>query len=543
MTTTGRVNARTRAPLYTHSHVAGFTLIELLVSIAIFISVMAGVTLLLIGSTRVSQQGFQNQQAFEIARGAMGLMQRDLSRAFTSRNHGDFYNFYGTPIGFTFVGVTSPRDSGGANVARITYVIHRRPKAAVLRDVDGNQRFIYDLIRYVEPGAEDLDSFDVEWDLLFVTDVDGFQLQNLQSLIGNPDTGQPLLSAVADAILDGICDADDAPCLEQVAAAKRRELWIQMLSGMEPDSATLTFLPDLWAVLDNGAALDSLDYVLAENILSSVEPGDDAFATPMFTTDTMPFFEYAAFIDRTTDETGVVEDATNAAPIEITSPAHGLRTNRLVTVSGVGGNDAANDTHYVTVTGVNTFTLQASAGSGAYTQGGTWVEDGRAISGATTPGVIRITDLGHELTTGEEIVVSDVTGNFAANGRFVVNVFDLDQVDLVGSAANGTYTGGGTWIRVGKIEDALVGIPIVIADTDHGLQTGDEIVVTDVEINTAANGRWFVTRLDPNSFSLDNSQSNGVATLLTGDWIEAVDKDEFTFRSDEFTRLLGSVIN
>ena len=89
MIATGRERARYRAPRHTRSRAAGFTLIELLVSIAIFISVMAGVTLLLIGSTRVSQQGFQNQQAFEIARGAMSLMQRDLSRAFTSRNHGE----------------------------------------------------------------------------------------------------------------------------------------------------------------------------------------------------------------------------------------------------------------------------------------------------------------------------------------------------------------------------------------------------------------------------------------------------------------------
>ena len=487
---------------------------------------MAGVTLLLIGSTRISQQGFQNQQAFEIARGAMSLMQRDLSRAFTARNHGDYYTFYGTPIGFTFVGIASPRDRGSGNVARITYVIHQRDGAPVLRDVEGGDRYIYDLVRYVEPNVEDLYSFDVDWDTA-LTDGSG--------------TLQDLIDDEVAASIPVPCLAADIPCREQVEDAMRRQLWIRMLSRLE-----IGFLPDLWDVLDNGAELDSLDYVLAENILSVEFPAADAFAVPIFTSDNMPFFEYAAFIDRTTVETGVVEDATNLVPpppIQITSTGHGLRTNRLVTITGVGGNTNANGTFYITVIDNNTFSLPGIAGNEDYTQGGTWTEDGRAITDATNTGPIVITDLGHELTTGEEIVVSGVTGNFAANGRHFITTAGFNAVSLDASTGNGSYASGGTWIRVGKIENTQLGSPIIVVDTDHGLQTGDEIVVTGVEINTAANGSWFVTRIDADNFMLNNSQENGIAAANTGDWIEAVDevKAQVAFWNDTRNQLGGGL--
>lgn len=66
-----------------------------------------------------------------------------------------------------------------------------------------------------------------------------------------------------------------------------------------------------------------------------------------------------------------ISAATNATPIAVTSTAHGLSTGSTVVVTGVGGNTAANGTWEVTVTGANTFTLNGSAGNGAYTSGGT----------------------------------------------------------------------------------------------------------------------------------------------------------------------------
>lgn len=66
-----------------------------------------------------------------------------------------------------------------------------------------------------------------------------------------------------------------------------------------------------------------------------------------------------------------VAAATNASPVAITtSTNHGLSTGDVATVSGVRGNGGANVTSTVTVTGLGTFTLDGSQGTGAYVSGG-----------------------------------------------------------------------------------------------------------------------------------------------------------------------------
>ncbi len=91
----------------------------------------------------------------------------------------------------------------------------------------------------------------------------------------------------------------------------------------------------------------------------------------------------------TAGATGTITGATNATPIVITSTAHGLTTADIVTISGVGGNTAANGTFRITNTGADTFSLQSMAaqanvaGSGAYTSGGTWYKANYAGTRAT----------------------------------------------------------------------------------------------------------------------------------------------------------------
>ncbi|MEW6210918.1 MAG: ubiquitin-activating E1 FCCH domain-containing protein [Acidobacteriota bacterium] len=68
-----------------------------------------------------------------------------------------------------------------------------------------------------------------------------------------------------------------------------------------------------------------------------------------------------------------ITSATNASPIVITtSTNHKLVTGDSVTISGVGGNTAANGTFTVTVTNSTTFSLDGSTGNGTYTSGGTF---------------------------------------------------------------------------------------------------------------------------------------------------------------------------
>jgi hypothetical protein len=68
--------------------------------------------------------------------------------------------------------------------------------------------------------------------------------------------------------------------------------------------------------------------------------------------------------------TVAITAATNATPIQITASNHGYRSGQKVTITGVLGNTAANGTWTVTQIDSNTFTLNGSIGSGAYTSGG-----------------------------------------------------------------------------------------------------------------------------------------------------------------------------
>jgi len=65
-----------------------------------------------------------------------------------------------------------------------------------------------------------------------------------------------------------------------------------------------------------------------------------------------------------------ITGAANASPIVITSSSHGLANGDQVSISGVGGNTAANGTWTVAGVTTNTFQLSGSTGNGAYTSGG-----------------------------------------------------------------------------------------------------------------------------------------------------------------------------
>jgi hypothetical protein len=75
-----------------------------------------------------------------------------------------------------------------------------------------------------------------------------------------------------------------------------------------------------------------------------------------------------------------ITGASNASPIAITATGHGLETGDIVQNSGVGGNLAANGQFVITKTGANSFTLNNSNGSGAYTSGGAAAHVGYSVS-------------------------------------------------------------------------------------------------------------------------------------------------------------------
>lgn len=62
------------------------------------------------------------------------------------------------------------------------------------------------------------------------------------------------------------------------------------------------------------------------------------------------------------------------------------------------------------------------------------------------------------------------------------------------------------------VEGATNATPIVITVTGHGFATGDEVRVTGVGGNTAANGLWTITVTGSNTFELDDSSGSGPYT-------------------------------
>ncbi len=68
---------------------------------------------------------------------------------------------------------------------------------------------------------------------------------------------------------------------------------------------------------------------------------------------------------------------------------------------------------------------------------------------------------------------------------------------------------GVSGLNKGTITNATNASPIVVTHNNHGLATGDVVIITGVEGNVSANGRWVVTVADSNSFSLDGSSGGG----------------------------------
>ncbi len=80
----------------------------------------------------------------------------------------------------------------------------------------------------------------------------------------------------------------------------------------------------------------------------------------------------------------VITGATVATPSVITSVAHGFTTGQVVVVASVGGTTTVNGTWVITVLTADTFSLNGSTGTGAYTSGGTATATGATFVGTGT---------------------------------------------------------------------------------------------------------------------------------------------------------------
>lgn len=237
----------------------GFSLVELLVATAIMSVVLAGLAAVFAGSIRAVRQGYRMHDSYEMARGAFATMERDVTTAFTARDRGDYYNFFGTPRGFTFVGVAGNYQGPGANpdsnMSRITYVI-RRNAAGDFTDIDGNPVRTYQLIRYVERNVSDLSSFPVDWRSYMAN-------PEFQARFSELNVEAPQGGAINFAVdyYNPVQPLDDVT--QELVRAKMRELWIDML-------AEVNGVPSAWNVVlpaTYGRLFNPDDYVVAENVV------------------------------------------------------------------------------------------------------------------------------------------------------------------------------------------------------------------------------------------------------------------------------------
>lgn len=193
--------------------------------------------------------------------------------------------------------------------------------------------------------------------------------------------------------------------------------------------------------------------------------------------------------------TRTVTGATNATPIVITtSSAHALNSGDIVTISGVGGNTAANGTYKVTVVSSTTFQLKDQstgadiAGNGSYTSGGTVsrtisnpsdseIVFGLKITNATNATPIVITCASHGLSNGNTVTISHVEGNKAANGTFKIqnvttNTFELiDATTGVSIVGNGDYATGGVLLTNNVFDYILSGQQVTVSGSTSNNST------------------------------------------------------------------------
>ncbi len=286
---------------------SGFTLAELLIAMVIFLTVAGGIALLFSQSIRTVKVGHQNIDISEHIRAAMDLVETDLTQAFTSRDYGDYYTFYGTPIGMTFVGLVRPnRDASQPNLSRVTYVIYGIPNRftsleTYAESAPDNQPLTYALLRYVEPNQDTLDDFMISpvplangryessspWPDPFGTAPPEGQYRNLYWELWEAancfSQGTFDISRCDNAGGRFLCEeirpgVADPACVNEIIRAKKRELWIRMLAGDRN-------LPPFWAEDGNTGGPTYKDFVLAENIVlvQDVAPGQQLFKENILT--------------------------------------------------------------------------------------------------------------------------------------------------------------------------------------------------------------------------------------------------------------------
>ena len=282
-----------------------------------------------------------------------------------------------------------------------------------------------------------------------------------------------------------------------------------------------------------------------------------------------------------------ISGASDTDPIEIlTTSTTGLVNGDMVTISGVGGDTAANGTWFVDVLSSNTFTLYQDyvlgvfsgpvdgTASGTYTSGGTWALDsfiapadgslanananaGTGFSLQTTVGsgeetwnsattysvalndpstggfssLLNVSGQGATVAAGNIVTITDdgLGDPFTVTTDNTTNLQTGDFVTIFGTGGPYDGTGDGAFdgtyqVSVDSLSGTITGAtnasPITIAtpiNATSGMFDGDQVTISGVGGNTAANGVYYVGNVTFDSFQL--YQDSGLTIPVVGNGV------------------------
>ncbi len=107
-----------------------------------------------------------------------------------------------------------------------------------------------------------------------------------------------------------------------------------------------------------------------------------------------------------------------------------------------------------------------------------------AMTGDTVNPTVISTVAAHGLTTGDVVVIDEVRGNYAANGRHAVTVVDADTFSLA-------VAGDGDWEGGGKVYLAVPGLDdLTLAFQSEGLYS--VVIPANVPLDRASSYRVYV---------------------------------------------------
>ena len=139
---------------------------------------------------------------------------------------------------------------------------------------------------------------------------------------------------------------------------------------------------------------------------------------------------------------GTITGATNANPVAVTSVAHGLNTNALVTITGVLGMVQINGTFTITVLDANTFSLNGTLGTtfGTYTSGGSWTSTNQTFSFILQgPFLSKTVVIGGVDSSGSPITIADNGYGILQYSRQIQSFSFLMLIQTTNPAIPGMY--------------------------------------------------------------------------------------------------------